>query len=191
MSTIVAVRKGPIACIAADSLTTFGELRQGAAYERYHDKIHRFEGNYLGMVGSAAHHIVMESLLTDSTNHRFDSRIAIFETFRYLHPILKERYFLNPKDEDEDPYESSRIDALIMNECGIFGVYALREVFEYERFWAIGAGAEIALGAMHALYGRIDSAEEIARAAIEASAEFNTATALPMTLYTVALRSEQ
>jgi len=42
---------------------------------------------------------------------------------------------------------------------------------------------------MHALYDRLDSAEDIARAAIEASAEFNNATALPMTVQTVAVLS--
>lgn len=193
MSTIVAVRKGKQACIAADTLTSFGDTRQSAAYELAHDKIHRFEDNYMGIVGSAAHHIVMQSLLTDAANHRFDGRMAIFETFRYLHPILKDKYFLNPKegDDEDTPYESSRIDALIVNPYGIFGVYALREVFEYARFWAIGSGAEFALGAMYAVYDRLDDAAEIARIGVEAGAEFNTATGLPMTSYTVELRSEE
>lgn len=190
MSTIVAVRKGNLACIAADSLTSFGETMQSSVYESSFDKIHHFEDNYLGIVGSAAHHIVMESLLSDQTNHRFDSRMAIFETFRYLHPVLKEKYYLNPKDEDEDPYESSRIDALLVNPHGVFGVYSLREVFEYSRFWAIGSGADFALGAMYAVYEQLEGAEAIARVGIEAGAEFNSATALPMTVYTVELKTK-
>jgi ATP-dependent protease HslVU (ClpYQ) peptidase subunit len=189
MSTIVAVRKGSVACIAADTLTTFGELRQTAALERHHDKIHVFDGNHLGIVGSAAHHVVMQSLLGVSGSYRFDSRLAVFESFRALHPILKEQYFLNPKDEDDDPYESSRIDALLVNRHGVFGVFALREVFEYERYWAIGAGAEVALGALHALYDRLEDPRAITLAAIEASAEFNSATALPATAYNVDLQA--
>ncbi len=188
MSTIVAVRKGRTACIAADSLTTFGETRQSSHYEKSFDKIHVFGENHLGLVGSAAHHIVMQSLLSGDTEHRFDNRMAIFESFRSLHPILKEQYFLNPKDDEEDPYESSRIDGLLVNPHGIFGVYALREVFEYSRFWAIGSGADFALGAMHALYERLDDAEAVARAGIEAGAEFNSATALPMTCYSLELK---
>jgi ATP-dependent HslUV protease subunit HslV len=176
--------------MAADSLTTYGEVRQPAAYERGHDKIHRFAGNSIGIVGSAAHQLVIESLLTDTCEYRFDSRKAIFDSFRELHQVLKDKYYLNPKDEDDDPYESSRIDALLMNRHGLFGVCALREVFEYTRFWAIGAGAEFALGAMHALYDRLDSAEAIARAAIEAGAEFNTATALPMTCECIELEGD-
>lgn len=190
MSTIVAVRKGNRACIAADSLTTFGDTKQACGYESSYDKIHRFADNHIGLVGSAAHHIVMQSLLDDDTAHRFDSRMAIFETFRELHPVLKEKYYLNPKDEDEDPYESSRMDALLINPHGVFGVFALREVFEYTRFWAIGSGAEFALGAMYAVYDQHEDPEAIARIGVVAGAEFNNATALPMTSYSVTLETD-
>ncbi len=190
MSTIVAVRKGNRACIAADSLTSYGDTRQSSKYEVSYDKIHRFGGNYIGIVGSAAHHIVLQSVLKDKLEaYRLDSLTAIFESFRKLHPVLKEKYFLNPKDDDDDPYESTRIDALIANSHGIFGIYSLREVFEYTRFWAIGSGSEIALGAMYATYERLDSIEDIARIAVEASAEFNSSTALPMSLYNLTIES--
>ena len=59
----------------------------------------------------------------------------------------------------------------------------MREVFEYTQFWAIGSGKEVALGAMHALYPRLRTAEAIARAGIEAGAAFDKNSALPMTLY--------
>jgi len=187
MSTVVAVRKGSNASIAADTLTTFGDIRLASHYEMAHDKIHRFGDSYMGMVGSAAHHIVLEDIMGGDTPPRFGSRLEIFETVLALHPTLKEKYFLNPKDEDDDPYESSRMDALIVNRRGVFAVYSMREVFEYSRFWAIGSGAEFALGAMHALYDRLDEADTIARAGVEAGAEFNNATSLPMTRYTVRL----
>jgi ATP-dependent HslUV protease subunit HslV len=72
--------------------------------------------------------------------------------FRRLHPVLKEHAFLNPKEDEDDPYESSQITALIANATGIYGVYSYREVFEFDRFWAAGSGRSFALGAMHALY---------------------------------------
>lgn len=188
MSTVVAVRKGSQACIAADTLTTFGDTRLASHYEVSHDKIRRVGDSYLGMVGSAAHHIVMENLLGNADPApRFGNRLEIFETVLSLHPTLKERYFLNPRDEEDDPYESSRMDALIVNAHGVFAVYSMREVFEYRRFWALGSGAEFALGAMYALYDREQDAEAIARAGVEAGAEFNNATSLPMTRYTVRL----
>ena len=160
MSTVVVVRKGGTVCIAADSLTSFGDLRMGADYEAGHDKILVHEDSYLGIVGSAAHQLVMESILQqDEIKVDFSSRMAVFETFRSLHPVLKDRYFLNAKDEADDPYESTQIDALIACPYGIFGVHSLREVCEYKKFWAIGSGCEYALGAMFAVYDRLDSAD--------------------------------
>ena len=114
MSTVVVVKKAGKVCIAADSLTSFGDLRMHADYEAGHDKILVHGDSYLGIVGSAAHQLVLESILKqDEIKVDFSSRLAVFETFRSLHPILKDKYFLNAKDEDDDPYESTQIDALI------------------------------------------------------------------------------
>jgi ATP-dependent protease HslVU (ClpYQ) peptidase subunit len=65
----------------------------------------------------------------------------------------------------------------------------MREVFEYTQFWAAGSGKDVALGAMHALYSRLRTAEAIARAAVEAGATFDRNSALPMTLYTMRVAS--
>ncbi|HET7366489.1 MAG TPA: MFS transporter, partial [Burkholderiales bacterium] len=73
--------------------------------------------------------------------------------------------------------------ALIANSKGIFGVYSMREVFEYTQFWAVGSGREFALGAMHALYGRLRSATAVAKAGVEAGATFDKNSGLPMTMY--------
>lgn len=188
MSTIVAVQKNNKICIAADTLTTFGDVRQSSHYDLTSDKILEHDGNYIGIVGSAAHHLVMQHIIENEPSIIcLDSSIDIYKTFLTLHPILKEQYFLNPKDEDDDAYESSRIDALIANRHGIFGVYSLREVFQYNKFWAVGAGAEIALGALYAKYETEDDVESIACCAIEASAEFHTSCAMPLTKYCIEL----
>ena len=186
MSTIVAVQKNNKICIAADTLTTFGDVRQSNQYDLTSDKILQHEDNYIGIVGSAAHHLVMQHVIeNESSIICLDSSIDIYKTFLALHPILKEQYFLNAKDEDDDAYESSRIDALIANRHGIFGIYSLREVFQYQHFWAVGAGAEIALGALYAMYQIEEDAEKIASCAVEASAEFHTSCAMPLTKYCI------
>lgn len=190
MSTIVAVRKDGRVSIAADSLTSFGSTRQNARFDAAPDKILRHGDSFIGVVGSAAHQMVLESafsVLGDEVD--LHSRFGIFETFRKLHPLLKDQYFLNPKDEDEDDYESSRIDALIVNSSGIFGVFALREVFEYTEFWAIGSGAEYSLGAMYALQGMGLDADTLALKGVEAGAEFDTSSSMPHTQYSLELAS--
>jgi ATP-dependent protease HslVU (ClpYQ) peptidase subunit len=188
MTTIVAVRKSDEIAIAADSLTTFGDTRLSAQYDRTSDKIVHYKGTYLGLCGSAAHQLVFQNLLAKHSDLDFSTKSAIFETFRKLHPILKEQHFLNPKEEEDDPYESTQISALVANVHGIFGVYSMREVFEYTRFWAVGSGREFALGAMHAQYARLRTATAIAKSGIEAGAAFDRNSGLPMTLYTVALK---
>ena len=189
MSTIVAVSKNNRACMAADSLTSFGDTLQAAEFVTDYEKIIRFaDDNHIGIVGSAAHHLVIQNLLQKHADKvDFSDRFCIFESMRQLHPVLKEEYFLNSKDEDDDSYESSRVDALIMNRSGIFGLYSLREVDQYTRFWAVGSGADFALGAMRVAYELMNDVEAIARAGIEAGACFDNASALPMSCYTIEL----
>jgi len=193
MSTVVVAKKDGKVCIAADSLTSFGDLRLSSVYDAVHDKVLRYDENYLGIVGSAAHQLVLESVFASKKvvdkkiEIDFSSRLAIFESFLALHPLLKEKYFLNAKDEDDDPYESTQIDALIANPFGIFGVHSLREVTEYNKFWAIGSGAEYALGAMFAVYDSAASAEEIAQTGVAAGAEFNNASSMPLSSYVIDL----
>src|SRR5207245_11203750 len=156
---------------------------------RAYQKIVDYTATYIALCGSDAHQLVFESLLAKHDDLDFSTKRSIFETFRKLHPILKEQHFLNPKEEEDDPYESTQVTALIANGRGIFGVYSMREVFEYTRFWAAGTGREFALGAMHSQYDVLSKAEAIARAGIDAGAMFDKNSGLPLTLYTVPAES--
>ncbi len=187
MTTIVAVKKNGMAAIAADSLTTFGDTRLGRQYKGEHDKILEIGGSWIGLCGSSAHHLVLSALLPKLEDIKLGSRMEVYETFRRLHPVLKEQGYLNPKEDEDDPYESSQITALIVNSSGIYGVYSYREVFDYDRFWGIGSGRNFALGAMFAAYDRCKTAAEVAKIGVEAGAEFDTATQGPIVLHTVKL----
>ena len=187
MTTIVAVKKNGTVAIAADSLTTFGDTRLGRQYKGEHDKILEINGSFIGLCGSSAHPLVISSLLPKLEDARLGSRMEVYETFRRLHPILKEQGYLNPKEDEDDPYESSQITALIANASGIYGVYSYREVFDYDRFWGIGSGRNFALGAMFAAYDRCRTAADVAKIGVEAGAEFDTATQGPIVLHTVKL----
>ena len=187
MTTIVVVRKGDAAVIAADSLTTFGTTRLAPGYDRSPQKVVRYRDSFIGVAGSAAHQLVLENILERNPSLDFAGRAAIYETFRKLHPVLKDEAFLNPKEEDDDPYESSQMTVMIANPAGIFAVYSMREVFEFDRFWAIGSGRDFALGAMYSVYGRAKSPAAVAEAGVIAGAEFDTGTSLPIHLHEVAL----
>lgn len=188
MTTIVVVRKADTAVIAADSLTTFGTTRLAPAYDRSPHKVVLYRDSYIGVAGSAAHQLVLENLLQRNPALELHGKGAIYETFRKLHPILKDEAFLNPKEEEDDPYESSQMTVMIANPSGIYAVYSMREVFEFDRFWAIGSGRDFALGAMFALYPKAKSAAAIAEAGVVAGAEFDTGTSLPIYLEQVKLK---
>ena len=188
MTTIVVVRKAGTAVIAADSLTTFGTTRLAPSYDRHPHKVTKYGDSFIGVAGSAAHQLVLENLLARTAGLDFHGKAAIYESFRKLHPVLKDEAFLNPKEEEDDPYESSQMTVMVANPGGIFAVYSMREVFEFDRFWAIGSGRDFALGAMYTIYAKTKGAAAIARAGVTAGAEFDTGTSTPITLHEVKLR---
>lgn len=190
MSTVVVARKGGTVAIASDSLVTFGETRLPPGYEA-NEKMFEVAGTWFGAVGSTAHFPVLRGALTAlhaEGELQLDSRDAIFDTFTKLHPRLKDRFFLNTKEHDSDPYESSQFSLLLANRHGIFGVESYREVFAFERFWAIGSGRRFALGGMHAAYAGAKTAREVASAGVLAGCEFDTSSAAPVRLHTFKLK---
>ena len=190
MTTIVAVKKNGYAAIAADSMTSWGNIKESAVHVANYHKILVYRENYIAITGSSANKLVFEHWLSNTKNKpKFDTVQNIFGSWLYLHQILKSEYFIREHDEDDDPFESSRMNILIANPSGIFSVGVLRTVLEYNTFTAQGSGFDVSLGAMRALYDDDErSAEDIARKAIEIAAEFDDGTALPMDCYTVKLK---
>jgi ATP-dependent HslUV protease, peptidase subunit HslV len=189
MTTVCVTRKGKQLAIAADCLVTFGDTRLPHGYED-NDKLFKVGDSYFGMSGTTAHFPVLRKALMSLPKEelKLGSRDEVFDTFLKLHPKLKEQYFLNTKEEDVDPYESSQFTVLIANPQGLFGVYSYREVFEFDRFWAIGSGRSFALGAMYASYDRLKTAREIAQLGCKAGCEFDKNSAAPVRLHTIQLK---
>jgi ATP-dependent HslUV protease, peptidase subunit HslV len=190
MTTVVVVRKGGTVAIAGDSLVTFGDTRLGHGYEA-NEKLFRIGHSWIGMAGTTAHFPVLRRALSmlPRGDLNLDSRDQVFDTFLKLHPKLKETYFLNPKEEDADPYESSQFTALIANPSGIYGVYSYREVFEFDRFWGIGTGRAFALGAMYAGYDQTRTARELAELGVRAGCEFDKNSSGPVRAHTIKLKA--
>ena len=189
MTTICVARKNGQVAVAADALVTFGDTRLAHGYEA-NDKVFRIGDSWVGMAGTTAHFPVLRRALGALPRQelKLASRDEVFETFLKLHPKLKEQFFLNTKEEDSDPYESSQFTVLIANAAGIFGVYSYREVFEFERFWAIGSGRSFALGAMYAMFDKGRSAREVAELGVRAGCEFDKNSAAPVRAHTIKLR---
>lgn len=189
MTTIAVARVGDQVAIAADALVTFGDTRLAHGYEA-NDKVFRIGDSWLGMAGTTAHFPVLRRALgtLPPDELRLHSRDEVFDTFLKLHPKLKEHFFLNTKEEDADPYESSQFTVLIANASGIFGVYSYREVFEFDRFWAIGSGRAFALGAMYARWDKARNAREVVECGLRAGCEFDKNSAGPVKVHTLKLK---
>jgi ATP-dependent HslUV protease, peptidase subunit HslV len=189
MTTVAVARVGGQVAMAADTLVTFGDTKLSHRFEN-NSKIFKVGSSYVGMAGTVAHFPVLRHALTamPADELKLGGKDEIFTTFTKLHAQLKEKFFLQTKEEDADPYESSQYTVLIANAQGIFGVYSYREIFEFKDFWAIGSGRNFALGAMHAASGKLKTAKELALAGVAAGCEFDKNSSHPIDTYSVKLK---
>ena len=190
MTTIAVVRKNGYAAIAADTMTKWGSGKETADYIVNHGKIFQVGDSYLGVTGNATFQAILRDYFAKPRiRARFDNPLEIFKTWQKLHAVLKQEYYLLAGHGEDDAIESSRMDVLIINAFGIFGVAAHRTVQEFSKYYAFGSGGDIALGVMYACYNDSKrSAEEIARYAIDGAAEFDDSTGMPVQSYSVKLR---
>lgn len=189
MSTIVVAQKNGVACIGADTLSCLGSLRQRASHIVNKTKITRVGDTLVALTGTSASLVVMRSYFANPERPRdFSSCDAIFETLRSAHQHLKGEYFMSAHPNNEDEYETTQFYGLAANPHGIFAIYSFRSAQQFHRFWAAGSGRDFALGAMQASYDRCKSAEDVVRAGLEASAEFDSATGAPFEIHSIKLQ---
>tara|TARA_B110000483_G_scaffold164039_1_gene194269 strand:+ start:4705 stop:5286 length:582 start_codon:yes stop_codon:yes gene_type:complete len=182
MTTIAVVKKNNQIAIAADTLTKWGSGKESAKYIHNSGKIIQVGDNFIAVTGNATFKLILTEYFHETSDEiALRSTEEIFSTWNKLHLKLKEKYFLIPEEDKEDAIESSRMDVLIANPFGIFGVSGHRTVQEFTRFYSYGSGSDYALGAMWSMYESSEiSAEKIARKSIEAAAEFDDGTGLPV-----------
>ena len=196
MTTLVVVKKAGQVAIAADTLVTFGDTSLPHRFEA-NSKVFKVDSpqgiSYVGMAGTVAHFPALRKAMAalPKEDLKFGSRDEVYDTFLKLHPVLKETFFLQTKEDDNDPYESSQFTVVIANASGIFGLYSYREVFEFKEFWGIGSGRSFALGAMHAVWDKAKTAREVAVAGMNAGCEFDKNSAGPIDVFTLKLKASK
>lgn len=195
MTTVVVVRKNGQVAIAADTLVTFGDTRLSSRFEANSKlfKVDTTSGpSYVGIAGTVAHFPALRKamLALPKKELLLGSKDEVFDTFTKLHPILKETFFLQTKEDDNDPYESSQFSVVIANATGIYGLYSYREVFEFNEFWGIGSGRSFALGAMFVAWNKAKTAREIASIGVQAGCEFDKSSGGPVEVFTLKLKNK-
>ena len=195
MTTVVVVKKNGQVAIAADTLVTFGDTRLSNRFEA-NSKLFKVETaagpSYVGIAGTVAHFPVLRKamLALPKKELLLGSKDEVFDTFTKLHPMLKETFFLQTKEDDNDPYDSSQFSVVVANATGIYGLYSYREVFEFNEFWGIGSGRSFALGAMYVAWDKGKSAREIATVGVQAGCEFDKSSGGPIEVFSLKLKSK-
>lgn len=188
MSTIVVAQKNGFACIGADTMSCLGSLRQKAHHIVNKTKIAKIGDSFIGLTGTSASLVVMNSYFANPERPRdFSSTAMIFETFRHAHHWMKAEYFMSTMPSKDEEYETTQFYGLIANPHGIFALYSYRSAQQFHKFWAAGSGRDYALGAMEAVYDQCDNVVDIVKAGLNAAAEFDSATSGPFEIFSCPL----
>ncbi len=189
MSTIVVVRNENEAVIGADTLTSYGYSKIKAKYIKNKSKITKIGDSYIAASGNAVIPLILNHYFNKpKIEAQFNSVEEIFVNFLNIHKELKDGYFLNPNENEDDSFESSQLTCLIANKTGIYGVDQFRYVEEYTTFSAYGSGKEYSIGAMKVAYEQGLPIDEVAKLGLEAASEFDEATEGPFDIIKIVLK---
>ena len=186
MSTLVAVCTPDKTIIAADTLSGHGEQRLTSEHHPA-SKIIQVGSSLIGIAGPSSSKLALVQYFSGLDEAPALGAVSeVFAAWLMLHAALRADYYLLSDANEDDPYESTRMDALVVNATGAYLVTADRSVDVVARYDAIGSGDLYALGALHALTSVPGiEPEEMAARAITAAAEFDVHTGLPYEIHTV------
>lgn len=176
MSIVLAVKKDAQLVIAADSQISFGGAR--IPYDNLRPKkIRRLGDSFFASTGWGLYDDIIDDFVAGKEDIRLQDSRSIFRFFLGLWKELHERYsFVNDQcgEEKDSPFGDLDSAFLIVNHAGLFQVGGDMSVTRFNQYYAIGSGADYALGALHSLYDSDLDAREIARRGVEAAIAFDT-----------------
>lgn len=175
MSIAVAVQKQGQIVIAADTQDNFGSSTVGIKNYRS-KKILTVGDSYIAATGWGIYEDILTDYFGRASDVALDTKPNIFAFLMKFWKDLHEHYSL-VKDQSEEEHGSpfGGLDAtfLIANRHGIFYVSSNMSVTKFERYFAIGSGADFSLGVLYALYDTEMPPDAMAEKAVEAAKTFN------------------
>ena len=190
MSIALAIEKNGELIVAADTLTSFGHTKVPPVLHAA-DKVRRVGASFLATTGWGLYENILDDVIARRKNVRLGSREQIFEFFLRLWGDLHKKYsFVNDQIDEKEAGPFGNLDStfLIAGRAGIFYVGPDMSVTRVKHYFAIGSGAQFALGALSALYDSKLDAEAMARRAIEAAIAFDTYCGGEVQIYRIARR---
>lgn len=174
MSIVVAVKKDGLISVASDTQASFGETTVPIKNHKAH-KIRRFNTSIIGKCGWALYENILDDYL-DKKNPPLTDQKQIFKFFREFWKDLHLRYaFVNDQCDDDERSPFGDLDAsfIIAHDGGIFNISANMNITEFKEYYAIGSGADFALGALYSLYDSDLNAAELAKKAVQTAMAFD------------------
>ena len=176
MSIALALEKDGELIVASDTLTSFGHTKVPPVLHAA-QKVRQVGGAYLASTGWGLYENILDDVLERRGRVTLGTSAQIFSFFLRLWTDLHKKYsFVNDQIDEKEAGPFGNLDStfLVANAAGIFYVGPDMSVTKVERYFAIGSGAQFALGALHALHGTRIGAEALARRAVEAAIAFDT-----------------
>ena len=185
LSIIVIVKKDKEIVIASDSLTSRGTLNISSQYKINNEKFIKYQNSWIGCDDYAMPtQMLLYALKNREDELSFDGIDNIYTSMLKLHKTLKKKYFLNPKQKENQIVQSTKMRLVIANSSGIYRVDEDKHIDNFSKFWAIGTGGTFALGAMHHVYDKYD-ATKIAKIGVKTACEFDEGCGLPIHIQTI------
>jgi len=175
LSIIVAVTKRKRTVVAADTLFLTGGQKDYSETLVGRSKVRPIGDSLLGVTGWSIYQNIIDHYITRQRNVTLKDERAVFNFFLKFWKSLRQQYpFIKEQREGSDsPFTDLDSSFLVANRHGIFDVHGNMTVWRHKEYCAIGSGSQYAYGALHALYNRIDSPEEIAVLATESAVRFD------------------
>lgn len=190
MSVAVAVLKDRTLALATDSMIHFGgeKVPTDNLADR---KMRRVGQAWLAATGWSLYSNILDDWL--GGRKRMPSLAtspAVFRFFNDLWNQLHDRYsFVKDQPDDHDsPFGDLDSTFLVASPGGLFHVASDLSVTEFQRYFAIGSGASLAMGAVHALWDSELTAAEIATKAAAAAIDLDLYCGAPINVETVRLK---
>ena len=174
MSIVVAVSKAGRTVMAADTQSNFGN-RAVTPDNQTTPKIRAVGGALLGRDGWGVWDNILDDALGSAAPPPLGDAREIFGFFNGMWKLLRERYAWaggHAKQKDS-PFGDLGGSFLVASRGGIFYISPNLGVTRFEKYFAIGSGADLGLGALYQLHDREPDAERIARAAVETAIALN------------------
>ncbi len=183
MTTLAAAQKDGVTAIATDSCLNIGDYRASSAEQVNTSKLIVGDRFALGLTGTAASHYAYEVLVEELGPIPTETPQAVFGWMNRAHGQLKERFFAQDPEADDDFERSPYHAGLLVGPGKIYLIAATRNVAEFRRFRATGSGDHLAIGAMEALYDSLP-AEDLVRRAVEIACKYDSGSEGPVQVAT-------